>query len=81
MSKPRVRVSKPTPGETFSGQGFEIRVIDINDFKNLNEDGTYKRSSGIIYEYLTGPVGKIGRCKTIEGFHYCWQGGLQRPTQ
>ena len=65
-------IMEPEIGNIYVGQGFKIREIDINDPKNINSDGTYKRSGKVIYEYLTGPIGKIGNCKTIGGFYNCW---------
>tara|TARA_B110001450_G_C17563447_1_gene457741 strand:+ start:672 stop:869 length:198 start_codon:yes stop_codon:yes gene_type:complete len=63
---------EPEIGSIWTGQGFKIQVIDKNDPKNINTDRTYKRSGMIVYEYLTQPIGKIGNCKTIKGFHQCW---------
>ena len=63
---------QPKPGSIYEGQGFKIQIIDINDPKNINSDGTYKRSGNVIYEYLTGPIGKIAHCKTLDGFYACW---------
>jgi len=63
----------PTPNTLFTTQGFIIEVINgFTDPRNKNADGTYKRvpdDTSIIYEYKTPPVGKIGRCKTLEGFY------------
>ena len=54
------------------GQGFEIQVIDINDPENIDENGRYKRSGQVIYKYISHPIGKIGNCKTLEGFYASW---------
>ena len=62
----------PTTGQVFNGQGFQIRIIDKDDPKNIDKDGNYIRSGLIIYEYLSKPYGKIGNCKTLEGFYACW---------
>ena len=64
---------QPKPGSVYQGQGFKIQIIDINNPKNINSDGTYKKSGNVIYEYLTRPIGKIGNCKTLAGFHACWE--------
>lgn len=66
----------PSPNEIFKGQGFTIRVIDgFTDPANKNADGSYKRSptGGVLYVYLSEPVGKLGRCKTLDGFRACWE--------
>jgi len=63
---------EPSIGTIWNGQGFKIQVIHKDDPKNINTDGSYKRSGEVIYEYLTSPVGKIGNCKTLEGFYACW---------
>lgn len=69
-------MSSPKPNETYSKNGFLIRVINGHtDPANMNSDGSYKKNpnyGGILYEYMIGPVGKIGRCKTLEGFIACW---------
>lgn len=64
--------SQPEIGSIWDGQGFKIQVIHKDDPKNINTDGTYKRSGDVIYEYLSQPYGKIGNCKTLEGFYACW---------
>lgn len=64
---------EPEIGTIYLGQGFKIQVIDINDSRNIASDGTYKKSGNVIYEYLTRPIGKIGNCKTLAGFHACWE--------
>lgn len=63
---------QPKPGSIYQGQGFKIQIIDINNPKNINPDGTYKRSGNVIYEYLTAPIGKIGHCKSLNGFYASW---------
>lgn len=63
---------KPDIGSIWSGQGFKIQIINKDDCDNINRDGSYKRTGMVVYRYLTGPVGKIGHCKTMEGFHACW---------
>ena len=71
----------PFPNEIYNNNGFTIRVIDgRTDAANKNPDGSFKRdpNGGFLYEYLTGPVGKLGRCKTLEGFIQCW--GPLRPS-
>lgn len=64
---------EPEIGSIWVTDDFKIKVIDREDPKNIKQDGTYKRSGKVIYEYLTGPVGKIGNCKTLEGFYACWE--------
>ena len=64
--------SQPEIGSIWETDDFKIQVISKEDPKNINSDGTYKRSGKVIYEYLTEPVGKIGNCKTLEGFYLCW---------
>ena len=64
---------EPEIGSIWVTDDFKIQVIDRDDPKNIKPDGTYKRSGKVIYEYLTGPVGKIGNCKTLEGFYACWE--------
>ena len=66
-------MSQPKIGSIWKGQGFKIQVIDINDPKNINPTGEYKKTGDVIYEYLSGPVGKIANCKTLDGFHACWK--------
>lgn len=66
----------PSPNEIYQNSDFTVRVIDpATDPVNKNADGSFKREpwrDSIVYEYLTGPVGKIGRCKTVEGFYACF---------
>lgn len=66
----------PLPNEIYKSDDYVVRVIDpVTDPANRNSDGSYKRApwaDSIVYEYLSGPVGKIGRCKTVEGFHACF---------
>lgn len=66
----------PAPNTHFTAQGFTIEVIDgWTDPRNKNADGTYIREpdeTSVIYVYKTGPVGKIGRCKTLNGFYASW---------
>lgn len=64
--------TQPEIGSIWDGQDFKIQVIHKDDPKNINTDGTYKRSGAVIYEYLSQPYGKIGNCKTLEGFYDCW---------
>lgn len=64
---------EPEIGSIWVTDDFKIKVIDREDSKNIKQDGTYKRSGKVIYEYLTEPVGKIGNCKTLEGFYACWE--------
>lgn len=61
----------PEVGSTWTSQGFIIEVIDKNDTRNIDVDGTYKRSGEVIYQYLT-ITKKIGHCKTLEGFYASW---------
>tara|TARA_Y100000389_G_scaffold75385_1_gene72034 strand:- start:3360 stop:3563 length:204 start_codon:yes stop_codon:yes gene_type:complete len=63
---------EPSIGTIWNGQGYKIQVIHKDDPKNINTDRSYKRSGKVIYEYLTSSVGKIGNCKTLEGFYACW---------
>lgn len=63
----------PLPGSIWNGQGFQIEVIDKNDKENIGKDGNYIRSGRVVYKYLTEPVGKIGNCKTLEGFYASWK--------
>ena len=63
---------EPAIGSIWTGQGFNIQIIDKNDRKNINSYGGYKKSGKVVYEYLTTPVGKIGNCKTLNGFYGCW---------
>lgn len=69
--------SVPAPGDVFKANGFTIQVIDPwNDPRNKTKQGGYKREpdeTSVIYEYKTGPIGKIGRCKTLKGFNTCWR--------
>ena len=63
---------QPEIGSSWIGQDFTIEVIDKNDKRNINADGTYKRSGKVIYQYINGANNKIGHCKTLEGFYACW---------
>ena len=66
----------PAPNKIYKSYDFTVRVIDpATDPANKNEDGSFKREpwgESVVYEYLTGPTGKIGRCKTVDGFHACF---------
>ena len=64
---------QPINGSKWSYDGFIVLVINKENIKNINTDGTYKRSGDVIYEYLQGPIGKIGHCKTLEGFYCLWK--------
>ena len=72
MNTKQVIMETPDIGSIWNTPYFKIQVIDKQDPKNIKPDGSYKRSGAVIYEYLTSPVGKIGHCKTIEGFYACW---------
>lgn len=63
----------PKIGEIFSDGYYRIQIIDKEDFKNKDESGNYRRTGKIIYEYLSHPIGKIGNCKTLEGFNATWR--------
>ena len=63
---------QPEVGTIWSGQGFKIKVIHKDDPCNIDENGNYKRTGQVIYQYLSNPNGKIGHCKKIEGFYACW---------
>ena len=65
--------SQPISGSKWSYDGFIVQIIDKENIKNINTDGTYKRSGDVIYEYIQGPIGKIGHCKTLEGFYCLWK--------
>lgn len=60
--------STPVPGTKWSGQGFDLLIIDKDDPRNILEDGSYKRSGEVIYVYLNGPVGKVGNFQKAESF-------------
>jgi hypothetical protein len=66
-------VSQPIIGSKWSYSGFTIQVIGKENIKNINTDGSYKRSGQVIYEYIQGPIGKIGHCKTMNGFYGMWK--------
>jgi len=65
----------PEINSIWSSNDFKIQIIAKDDSRNKSPDGKYKRTGKVIYEYLTGPIGKIGNCKTIEGFYQCWDRG------
>ena len=69
-------MERPKIGEIHKNHDFTVKVIDgWNDPKNKNTDGSYKRrptETNVIYEYLSEPVGKIGRCHCPEGFYSCF---------
>lgn len=62
----------PDVGSQWSSDDYLVRVIDAADYKNLNEDGTHKKSGMVVYEYLSEPVGKIGSCQSVIGFYKCF---------
>lgn len=65
-------MEQPEIGTIWVGQGYTIEVIDKNDKRNINSDGTYKRTGQVIYKYIDGANNKIGNCKTLKGFYDCW---------
>ena len=67
-------MDRPEIGSIWNGRGSEIKVIEKDSEENKDSDGSYiKSSNGIIYKYLSEPIGKIGQCKTIKGFYACWK--------
>ena len=66
----------PSPNEIYQNNGFTIRVIDgWTDKANKNADGTLKKTpndGGVLYEYQSEPVGKIGQCIGVDGFERLW---------
>jgi len=65
--------SQPIIGSKWSYDGFIIEVIEKENIKNINSDGSYKKSGQVIYEYIQGHIGKIGHCKTMDGFYGMWK--------
>ena len=66
--------NQPIIGSKWTYDVFTIQVIDKENIKNINTDGTYKRSGNVIYECIKGPnIGKIGHCKTLDGFYCLWK--------
>lgn len=65
--------NQPIIGSKWTYDGYIIQVIDKDDIKNINTDGSYKKSGCVIYEYIQGPIGKIANCKTLDGFYCLWK--------
>tara|TARA_Y100000768_G_scaffold247914_2_gene188137 strand:+ start:1497 stop:1730 length:234 start_codon:yes stop_codon:yes gene_type:complete len=65
--------NQPIAGSKWTYDRFTIQVIEKENIKNINSDGSHKRSGNVIYEYIQGPIGKIGHCKTLEGFYCMWK--------
>ena len=65
--------NQPISGSKWIYDGFIIQVIDKDDIKNINTDGSYKRSGDVIYEYIQEPIGKIGNCRKLDGFYCLWK--------
>lgn len=60
--------SRPVPGTMWTGQGFDLLIIEKDDPRNIREDGSYKRTGDVIYVYLNGPVGKVGNYRQLDNF-------------
>ena len=62
-------MNPPVIGTKYYGQGMEITIIHSDDPANINEDGTKRKTSPILY--LT-ENGHLGSSKTIKDFYAIW---------
>ena len=72
----KVTMEAPQIGSTFSKHEFTIEVIHEDDKRNKDLNGNYIKEpygNSILYVYLSDPVGKIGECKTVDGFNATWR--------